>query len=41
MINEFIIKNISREDGWQERLNVASKFLFIFFAIVAIGVQNK
>ena len=41
MINEFIIKNISREDGWQERLNVASKFLFIFFAIVAIGVRNK
>lgn len=41
MINDFIMKNVTREEGWEERQPIVEKVLFAFFAVVAIRCWNK
>ena len=41
MINDFIMKNVTREEGWEERQPIVEKVLFVFFAVVAIRSWNK
>ena len=41
MMNDFIMKNIMKGENWEKRLELTEKFLFIFFAIIAVGVSIK
>lgn len=40
MLNEFIERNLNKDKDWKIRKDLTEKCLFIFFAIVAIGVRN-
>ena len=35
------MKNIMKGENWEKRLELTEKFLFIFFAIIAVGVSVK